>query len=244
MSPGPAGLRIQGLTVRYGGRAPVLTDVDLDVPAGSVVSVLGANGAGKTSLLRAITGLLPLHRGRALARTLTYAELDLGTARPAVIVRVGVAQVLEGRRLLPGLTVADNIRLGGWTRNGAKVDEDVLAMFPALTAKLGTPAGLLSGGEQQMVAICRALMSRPSLLLLDEPSLGLAPKMAAVVRDAVRAIHRSGTSVLLVEQNAAMALSVSDRAIVVDRGRVVREAPAHELLVDTAIRELYLGGAA
>jgi branched-chain amino acid transport system ATP-binding protein len=223
----------------------VLRAVSLTVPQGEIVALLGANGAGKTTLLRAVTGLLGVHRGR-----ITKGAVDLGEERvdgidAAAIVRRGVAQVMEGRRIFAELTVDENLRAGAFTRRSrADVREAydrVLDLFPVLAERRSATAGYLSGGEQQMLAIARALMAGPRLLLLDEPSLGLAPRMVEAIRDTVVELNRQGTSVLLVEQNAAMALSVASHGYVMETGRVVKDGPAAALLADQDIREFYLG---
>jgi branched-chain amino acid transport system ATP-binding protein len=224
----------------------VLRGVSLTVPARGIVALLGANGAGKTTMLRAITGLLPLHRGR-----ITKGQVDVeGTAivgAPApAIVRHGVAQVMEGRRLFVELTVEENLRVGGFTRAPTAASESlerVYALFPRLAERRKAIAGYLSGGEQQMVAIGRALMSGPRLLLLDEPSLGLAPKIVEQVREIIEQVYAQGTSVLLVEQNAAMALSVAHYGYVMEHGKIVRDGPSSELSADQDVRDFYLGGA-
>jgi branched-chain amino acid transport system ATP-binding protein len=239
-------LSVRNLEVVYSDVILVLRGVSLSVPARGIVALLGANGAGKTTLLRAITGLLPLHRGRA-----TKGQVDvegvpiLGTAAPA-IVRRGVAQVMEGRRLFTELTVEENLRVGGFTRASAPARESlerVYAMFPRLAERRTAISGYLSGGEQQMVAIGRALMSAPRLLLLDEPSLGLAPKIVEQVRGIIEQVYAQGTSVLLVEQNAAMALSVAQYGYVMEHGKIVRDGPSAELSADQDVRDFYLGGA-
>jgi branched-chain amino acid transport system ATP-binding protein len=238
-------LAVSNVEVVYDDVALVLRGVSLDVGHGEVVALLGANGAGKTTLLRAITGLLGVHRGKL---TKGSVELDgvpiTGKDAPA-IVKAGVAQVMEGRRTFFELTVDENLRAGAFTRSSkAEVEQsraEVFELFPILEKYHSQTAGLLSGGEQQMLAIGRALMSRPRVLLLDEPSLGLAPKIVAQVRDIVIEINRRGTAVLLVEQNAQMALQISSRGYVMETGKVVRDGTAAELLEDADIREFYLG---
>jgi branched-chain amino acid transport system ATP-binding protein len=194
----------------------VLRGISLTVTAARIVALLGANGAGKTTLLRAITGLLPIHRGRITKGTMRVAGTPLLRVAAPEIVRLGIAQVMEGRRLFAELTVEENLRVGGFIHRDRRVVaaglDRVFTLFPFLAERRGSVAGYLSGGEQQMVAIGRALMSHPRLLLLDEPSLGLAPRIVEQVRDVILAIHREGTSVLLVEQNASMALPSRIRA--------------------------------
>ncbi len=238
-------LAVRNAEVVYDDVALVLRGVSLEVGRGEVVALLGANGAGKTTLLRAITGLLGVHRGKITKGTI---ELDgraiTGHSAPA-IVKAGVAQVMEGRRTFYELTVDENLRAGAFTRSSkADVERtraEVFELFPVLEKYRGQTAGYLSGGEQQMLAIGRALMSDPDVLLLDEPSLGLAPKVVAAVRDIVVEINGRGTAVLLVEQNAQMALQISSRGYVMETGKVVRDGTAKELLADDDIREFYLG---
>ena len=239
-------LSVRNVEVVYNDIALVLRGVSLDVPQGSIVALLGANGAGKTTLLRAITGLLRVHRGE-----ITKGKIELeGTAitgrDPADVVGLGIAQVMEGRRIFQELTVEENLRAGGFTRRGDKAaareaNERVLELFPILRDRRRSTAGYLSGGEQQMLAMGRALMASPKLLLLDEPSLGLAPKLVEQIRDIIVDINKQGTSVLLVEQNATMALSVAQSGYVMETGRIVKEGASAELLADQDIQEFYLG---
>jgi branched-chain amino acid transport system ATP-binding protein len=245
-APGAAPvLAVKGVEVVYNDIALVLRGVSLEVPRGAVVALLGANGAGKTTLLRAVTGLLGVHRGE-----ITKGRIELDGERidgrdPASIVKRGVAQVMEGRRVFAELTVEENLRTGAFTRRGKQEVKDshdrVMELFPVLQQRLGSTAGYLSGGEQQMLAIGRALMSGPQLLLLDEPSLGLAPRLVEQVGEIIKQLNEQGTSILLVEQNAAMALSVASHGYVMETGRVVRDGTAEELLADQDIREFYLG---
>ncbi|MFI5906860.1 ABC transporter ATP-binding protein [Dactylosporangium sp. NPDC051541] len=221
----------------------VLRGVSLDVPEGRIVALLGANGAGKTTLLRALSGLLGVHDGAVTRGSVTLDDRPVHRLRPAAIVRRGVSQVMEGRRTFAELTVEENLRLGAHTRRrgAAAAMERMYALFPVLKSRRGSIAGYLSGGEQQMLAMGRALMSEPKYLLLDEPSLGLAPRMVEQVRDLITEINRAGTAVLLVEQNATMALSVAEHGYVLENGKVVLDKPADELLADDDIREFYLG---
>jgi branched-chain amino acid transport system ATP-binding protein len=239
-------LRVHDVDVVYGEAIHVLRGVSLEVPDGSIVAVLGANGAGKTSLLRACSGLLGVHRGSVTSGTIELDGVHIEHRRPAAIVRRGLAQVMEGRRIFAELTVEENLRAGAFTRRdraGVRATFDhVLELFPVLRSRRRNQAGYLSGGEQQMLAIARTLMAAPRLLLLDEPSLGLAPMIVDRIREIIATINRTGTSVLLVEQNAAMALSIADHAYVLETGRVARAAPAAELLHDPDIGRLYLGG--
>ncbi|SFP81900.1 branched-chain amino acid transport system ATP-binding protein [Amycolatopsis arida] len=241
-------LSVSNLEVVYEDVVLVLRGVSLDVPTGSIVALLGANGAGKTTLLRAVTGLLMPHRGRITKGTVRVDGTDITGADPADVVRLGIAQVMEGRRIFAEITVDENLRAGAYTRRSrAEVRESyarVLDLFPVLARRRRSVAGYLSGGEQQMLAIGRALMAAPRLLLLDEPSLGLAPKLVEQVRDIVVQINRQGTSVLLVEQNAVMALSIAGSGYVLETGKVVKDGPSAELLADEDIREFYLGATA
>ncbi|GAA2725759.1 ABC transporter ATP-binding protein [Actinocorallia aurantiaca] len=238
------GLRVRDLRVSY-GPVQALNGVSLEVPQGSVVAVLGSNGAGKSTLLRAISGTLRFHRGSVPSGSVEYAGARLsGLDAPAVVAR-GITQVPEGRRVFGRMTVAENLRAGTLGVRGRKAAaaarEHVLELFPVLAERAGQRAGLLSGGEQQMLAIGRALMARPRVLLLDEPTLGLAPLMSARIADTVRRINSEGTTVLLVEQNAAMALSLASHAYVLEVGEVVMSGPADELAASDEVRRRYLG---
>ncbi|MGC0327818.1 branched-chain amino acid transport system ATP-binding protein [Streptomyces sp. SAI-170] len=240
-------LQVEDLDVAYGRALSALRSVSLNVPPGAVVALLGANGAGKTTLLRAVSGTLRLHRGAVTAGRIRYGDTALDGRDPVAAVRAGVVQVPEGRRVFAGLTVDENLRTGGLglgRRAPGQVREArdrVFALFPRLAERTRQAAGLLSGGEQQMLAIGRALMAAPRLLLLDEPSLGLAPLMVQRIAEVVREINAQGTGVLLVEQNAAMALSLASHAYVLDVGEVRLSGPADELAGTDAVRRLYLG---
>ncbi|MGW1723751.1 ABC transporter ATP-binding protein [Streptomyces sp. NPDC002306] len=240
-------LRVRDLDVAYGRALTALRGVRLDVPAGGAVALLGANGAGKSTLLRSISGTLRLHRGAITAGSVHYGGLRLSGQDPVAAVRAGVVQVPEGRRVFAGLTVDENLRAGGLGLGrrapavvGAARDR-VFGLFPRLAERRGQRAGLLSGGEQQMLAIGRALMAAPRLLLLDEPSLGLAPLMVERIAEVIREINGQGTSILLVEQNAAMALALCEHAYVLEVGEVRLSGPAAELAATDAVRRLYLG---
>ena len=241
----PAILSVSGLEVVYNDVILALRGVSLDVPAGSVVAILGANGAGKTTLLRAITGLLGVHRAKITKGTVAVDGQLVTNADPARLVRRGVAQVMEGRRTFAELTVDENLRAGAFTVRSRAARDDaqqrVMELFPQLASRRRHVAGYLSGGEQQMLAIGRALMQSPRLLLLDEPSLGLAPLIVEQIAGIVRTVNAEGTSVLLVEQNAAMALSVADHGYVLENGKVVKDGPAARLADDKDIQEFYLG---
>jgi branched-chain amino acid transport system ATP-binding protein len=222
------------------GPATALRDVSLSVAAGELVCVVGPNGAGKTTLINVIAGLNRVAEGR-----LAIDGVDLARLPPHGFCAQGIALVPEARRLFTGLSVRDNLELGAYRREArrAKADqfERVLAIFPILRERLNTQAGLLSGGQQQMVAIGRALMARPRLLLLDEPSLGLAPAIVLDMLRVVSAINRDGVAVLLVEQNVAMALEIATRAYVLEEGHIVGEGAPAELMAQPHIRRAYLG---
>jgi branched-chain amino acid transport system ATP-binding protein len=236
-------LRVGSLEVVYHSVARVVSGVSLEVPAGQIVALLGPNGAGKTTVLRAITGLLPLHDGR-----ITKGAIDLDGARldglaPERIVRHGLVQVMEGRRIFIELTVEENLLAGTYGRQDDwRSDLDAIyRQFPRLAERRRQTAGLLSGGEQQMLAIGRALLAKPKVLLLDEPSLGLSPKLTEEVAQLIASIRDRGVSVLLVEQNAQMALSLASRGYILENGKVVLDGTAAELREDPDVREFYLG---
>jgi branched-chain amino acid transport system ATP-binding protein len=238
-------LVLQDLAVTYQGTIPAVQGVSLTVPDRSVVALLGANGAGKTTIMRAISGLLQIHNASIARGSILFEGEHIERLNATQIVQRGVAQVLEGRRLFADLTVEENLRSGAIsTRNPTAVKRAharVLELFPVLYERRKSHAGYLSGGEQQMLAIGRALMASPRLLLLDEPSLGLAPFMVQQIRTIIAEINASGTAVLLVEQNAHMALAVAHHGYVLETGRVVLEQPAAELLQDERVRQFYLG---
>jgi branched-chain amino acid transport system ATP-binding protein len=239
-------LSIHNLEVVYSEVILALRGVSLEVPRGSIVAVLGANGAGKTTVVRAISGLLASHRGRITKGSIRLDGDAITERSPASIVGHGLAQVMEGRRIFPELTVKENLRAGALVRRPGKEDlqasyDSIVDLFPVLKARWDSAAGYLSGGEQQMVAIGQALMSNPKLLLLDEPSLGLAPRVIEQIRRVVVDINRRGTGVLLIEQNARMALSIADHAYVLENGKVAKAGPADELREDRDIQEFYLG---
>jgi branched-chain amino acid transport system ATP-binding protein len=234
-------LTVDGLVVAYGGIRAV-KGISFRVQEGEIVTLVGANGAGKSSTLKALSGLLP-YTGEAL-----YRGERLRGLPPHRIVARGIAQVPEGRRIFGNLTVAENLRLATWGRaakDGVEADrERVLSLFPILKERERQRAGTLSGGEQQMLALSRALMSRPRLLLLDEPSMGLAPLLVREIFAALADLNRQGTTILLVEQNANMALHVAHRAYLLETGTVVLEGASRELLSDPRVLKAYLGSAA
>lgn len=232
-------LRAEEVATSY-GNIKALKGVTLEVPEGSIVSILGANGAGKTTLLKTITGLLRPDTGR-----IDFLGRDITGLRPDQIVRRGIALVPEGRAILTRMTVLENLEMGAYPRTDGGIASDIakaMERFPILSERRGQLAGSLSGGEQQMLAIARALLSRPRLLLLDEPSLGLAPLVVASIFRIVREINEAGTTVLLVEQNARQAMKVSRYAYVLETGKIVHHGSAAELRNDPKIMESYLGG--
>jgi len=234
-------LEVKGLEVHYGGIRAV-KGVDLAVDEGELVCLIGANGAGKTSTLKAICGLLPSHTG-----SVRYAGDEISRLPVFQLPRRGLVMVPEGRGIFPQLTVAENLAMGAYARRDTEVAKDLErmhALFPRLAERRSQTAGTLSGGEQQMLAIGRALMSRPKLLLLDEPSMGLAPLMVAKILEVVREIARQGVTILLVEQNAKLALEIAGRGYVMESGELALAADSRSLLADPRVREAYLGEAA
>jgi branched-chain amino acid transport system ATP-binding protein len=231
-------LEIGGLTSHY-GRIQALKGIDLSVAEGELLALVGANGAGKTTLLRAISGVQPASGG-----FMRFLGADITKASPSARVRLGISQVPEGRQIFGPMAVEDNLRLGGYTRPAAEIAADLdrmYAMFPVLKEKRHEPAGTLSGGQQQMLAMTRALMARPRLLLLDEPSMGLAPLLVADIFRAVRALKEAGTTIFLVEQNAHAALSIADRGYVLETGRIVLQDSGRALLANERVKDAYLG---
>ncbi len=231
-------LEVKGLNVYY-GLIHALRDVSFEVNEGEIVALIGANGAGKTTTLHTVTGLLPSKSG-----SVVFEGKDI-TKRPGhEIVRLGMSHVPEGRRVFTGLTVRENLHLGAYTRPKSEIEgslAEVYERFPRLKERKNQPAGTLSGGEQQMLAMGRALMAKPRLLLMDEPSMGLSPLFVSEVFKIIGDVSAAGTTVLLVEQNAKKALSIADRAYVLETGRIVGNGPAKELLNDDAIKKAYLG---
>lgn len=236
-------LKIKNLNVHYGGIHAV-KDVSIHVPEGKIVTLIGANGAGKSSTIRAISGLLKQTSGEVAYNG--AGNVNLLKKTPEEIVRAGVVMCPEGRRILPHLTVEENLRLGAYIRtdkDGVEKDIDwVYELFPRLKERSWQKGGTLSGGEQQMLAVGRALMSRPNVIMLDEPSLGLAPLLVKEVFDIIEEINAQGKTVLLVEQNAFAALKIAHYAYVLEVGAVSLEGPGQELLADPRVKEAYLGG--
>jgi branched-chain amino acid transport system ATP-binding protein len=230
-------LRIDELEVRYGA-IQALRGVSLEVHAGEIVTLIGSNGAGKSTLLRAVSGLVRPSRGR-----ISLEGVDVTQRRPETIVGMGCSHVPEGRRVFASLSVLENLQMGAYPRRGVESEglARVFGLFPRLRERLRQPAGTLSGGEQQMLAIGRALMAEPLLVLLDEPSLGLAPRLVAQIFEIVRAVNEQGTTVVLVEQNARQALRVAHRGYVLESGVVALEGRAADLASDPRVRRAYLG---
>lgn len=228
-------LQLENVESGY-GRARALHGVSLNVNAGEIVALIGANGAGKSTILRAISGLNAMNSG-----SIRFGGQDIGNASPRKIVELGIAHCPEERKIWPNLTVVDHLELGATVRGGNELIEHMYDLFPILRERARQLVGTMSGGQQQMVAIARALMSRPKLLMLDEPSLGLAPKITEEVLSIIRRVNAEGTAVLLVEQNAGLALAAATRAYVIENGVVTREGSTADLGRDTTIRSAYLG---
>jgi branched-chain amino acid transport system ATP-binding protein len=231
-------LTIRGLRAGY-GKIEVLHDVDVTIERGQIVTLIGANGAGKTTLLKTISGLI-----RPTAGAIEFDGKSIARRPPHKIVGLGLSQVPEGRAILKRMTVLDNLRMGAFTRRDTEINRDIGAVyqrFPILGERRDQMAATLSGGEQQMLAIGRALMARPTLLLLDEPSLGLAPKFITRIFLTLRELKKEGKTILLVEQNARQALQVADRGYVMERGRIVLNGSGHELLSMPEVQRTYLG---
>ncbi len=231
-------LEVKGLNVYY-GLIHALRDVSFEVNEGEIVALIGANGAGKTTTLHTITGLLPSKGG-----SVVFEGQDITKKPGHTIVRLGMSHVPEGRRVFTGLTVKENLRLGAYTRPKSEIEDSlkkVYERFPRLEERKNQSAGTLSGGEQQMLAMGRALMAKPRILLMDEPSMGLSPLFVSEVFKIIEDVSKAGTTVLLVEQNAKKALSIANRAYVLETGKIVGSGPASELLNDDAIKKAYLG---
>ena len=232
-------LKVEGLTCRY-GKVAAVRELSMDVNAGELVSLIGANGAGKTTTLKSISGVLPPASGR-----ITFLGEDITRATPKRILELGIAHCPEGRRVFPYMSVLENLEMGSYLRSdSAEVAEDMAKLFerfPILHERRNQAAGTLSGGEQQMLAISRALMSRPKLVLFDEPSLGLAPNLVERTFEIIKSIRAQGVTVVMVEQNAYAALELSDRAYVLDQGRVIMTGTGAELLNNPHVKAAYLG---
>jgi branched-chain amino acid transport system ATP-binding protein len=236
-------LAVENLEVVYNDVILVLRGTSLEVGDGQIVALLGANGAGKTTTLRAISGLLEVHEGEVTKGDIYLNGDRITHLDPAERVRRGISQVMEGRRVFAEMTVDDNLRAGAYANPGVfkKSYDRVMTLFPRLAERRSGTAGYLSGGEQQMLAIGRALMQDPKLLVLDEPSLGLAPLLVQEVRDIIVEINQQGTSVLLIEQNANMALSIAHHGYIMETGKMVMDGKPEKLLKDEDVKEFYLG---
>ena len=232
-------LKVNNINVYYGA-IHAIKDVSFEVNDGEIVTLIGANGAGKSTTLQTISGLL-----RSRTGSIEFMGKDIGSVPPDKLVAHGLAQVPEGRRVFLQMTVEENLEMGAFTQPASTIApnmEKVYAQFPRLKERRRQVAGTLSGGEQQMLAMGRALMSNPKLLMLDEPSMGLAPILVEQIFDIIKQLHQAGTTILLVEQNAQMALSVAHRGYVLETGRVTLSGPGKELLADEAVKKAYLGG--
>ena len=232
-------LNVENINVYYGAIHAV-KDVSFTVEEGEIITLIGANGAGKSTILKTISGLLHSHTG-----SITFQGENIGGIPAHKLIPKGLAQVPEGRAVFLQMSVEENLQMGGYTRPAAEIPgslEQVYAQFPRLKERRRQVAGTLSGGEQQMLAMGRALMSKPKLLMLDEPSMGLAPILVDQIFDIIKELHKAGTTILLVEQNAQMALSVADRGYVLETGRVVTTGTGAALLQDESVKKAYLGG--
>lgn len=238
-------LTVENLEVVYNDVVLVLRGISIEVGDGQIVALLGANGAGKTTTMRAITGLLEVHEGDITKGTVSFNGTDITHTDPSARVKQGISQVMEGRRIFAELTVDENLTAGAYTnRNSKNVKQQydrVMTLFPLLGERRKSIAGYMSGGEQQMLAIGRALMQDPKLLIMDEPSLGLAPKLVQQIKGIIVEINEQGTSVLLIEQNANMALSIANHGYVMETGKMVMDGDPEKLLKDEDVQEFYLG---
>ncbi len=238
-------LNVENLEVVYNDVVLVLRGISIEVGPDQIVALLGANGAGKTTTLRAITGLLGVHEGEVTKGEIHFDGREVTHLDPSKRVTLGISQVMEGRRIFAELDVEDNLTAGAYTNRNASAVRDahdrVMTLFPRLSERRSATAGYLSGGEQQMLAIARALMQNPKLLILDEPSLGLAPLLVQEVRETIVEINKQGTAVLLIEQNASMALSIAHRGYIMETGKMVMDGDPHKLLKDEDVKEFYLG---
>ena len=232
-------LSINDLTVSY-GKIIALENLSLSLEPGALTTLIGANGAGKSTLLKTISGLMAPVSG-----SIKYKGKEIAGLQPHQIISMGIAQCPEGRRVLPRQTVYENMKMGAYVRNDNEIEKDIqhfFTKFPRLEERQNQLAGHLSGGEQQMLAICRALMSRPQILLLDEPSMGLSPVLVKDVFNIIKEIHNEGVTILLVEQNARMALCIADKGYVIEVGRIIAEDTAKNLMASKTIQDSYLGG--
>ncbi|MBR6755503.1 MAG: ABC transporter ATP-binding protein [Peptococcaceae bacterium] len=232
-------LQVDNLNVYY-GNIHAIKDISFDIKQGEIVTLIGANGAGKSTILKTLSGLL-----RSKTGSIKFMDQDIHHMVPNAIVKNGLAHVPEGRHVFAQMTVEENLEMGAYTRKSSEIApslEHIYDLFPRLKERRRQTAGTLSGGEQQMLAMGRAMMSKPTLLMLDEPSMGLAPILIEQIFDIIKELHKQGTTILLVEQNAQMALSIADRGYVLETGRIVLSAPARDLLEDDAVRKAYLGG--
>lgn len=232
-------LEVKDLTVKY-GQIEALQGVTLNIKEGELTTLLGSNGAGKTTLLKTISGLLKPANGDII-----YLGKSIKGESPEKIVKAGIAHCPEGRKVFPRQTIYENLKMGAYSRKDSEIENDIqyfFKKFPRLGERQNQKAGLLSGGEQQMMVICRALMSKPKVLLLDEPSMGLAPVVVNEVFELIKEVRKMGTTVLLVEQNAKMALKVADKGYIIEVGRIVAEDTAKNLLTSDVVQKSYLGG--
>ena len=238
-------LTVENLEVVYNDVVLVLRGLSLEVGDGQIVALLGANGAGKTTTMRAVTGLLEVHEGDVTKGHITFEGTDITHRDPAARVQMGISQVMEGRRIFAEMTVDENLTAGAYTNTSSKsvkqAYDRVMTLFPVLAERRKSVAGYMSGGEQQMLAIGRALMQHPKLLIMDEPSLGLAPRLVQQIRDIVVEINEQGTAVLLIEQNANMALSIAHHGYIMETGKMVMDGDPKKLLADEDVQEFYLG---
>ena len=232
-------LTVDNMDVYYGA-IHAIKGISFEVAEGEIVTLIGANGAGKSTTLKTVSGLL-----RSKTGSIVFEDQDISNVPPHKLVAQGLAHVPEGRRVFLQMTVEENLEMGAYTQKNANVDghlDKVYELFPRMKERRRQIAGTLSGGEQQMLAMGRALMSDPKLMMLDEPSMGLAPILVDQIFDIIKDLHKAGTTILLVEQNAQMALSVADRGYVLETGKIVKSAPAKELLNDASVKAAYLGG--
>lgn len=232
-------LKVDDINVYYGS-IHAIKGISFEVKQGEIVTLIGANGAGKSTILKTVSGLL-----RSKTGSINFLDKNISSVAPHKIVKQGLAHVPEGRRIFLQMSVEENLEMGAFTQGGKGVDEDlerVYEQFPRLKERRKQTAGTLSGGEQQMLAMGRALMSKPELLMLDEPSMGLAPILVEQIFDIIKELNKAGTTILLVEQNAQMALSIADRGYVLETGKIVTSAKASDLLNDDSVKKAYLGG--